>query len=65
MRAYDGQISGNRPLRRSREEKLRQLRDLRETLAGMKSHVAPALRQSVQKRIAALELELDWPSRRS
>ncbi len=39
-------------------EKQKLLRELRETLAGMKSHAAPTLRQSVQKRIAELETEL-------
>lgn len=58
MRAFDGQRSDNQPIRRSREEKQKLLRELRETLAGMKSHAAPALRQSVQRRIAELEAEL-------
>ena len=58
MRAFEGQRSDNQPVKRSRDEKQKQLRDLRETLAGMKSHTAPSLRQSVQKRIAELEAEL-------
>jgi hypothetical protein len=62
MRAFEGQRSDNQPVKRTREEKQRQLRELRETLAGMKSHTAPSLRQSVQKRIAELEAELGRPS---
>jgi hypothetical protein len=61
MRAFDGQRSDNQPVKRSPKEKEKQLRDLRETLAGMKSHTAPTLRQSVQKRIAELEAELRAP----
>ena len=58
MRAFEGQRSDNQPVKRSREEKQKLLRELRETLAGMKSHAAPSLRQSVQRRIAELEAEL-------
>ncbi|CUW46182.1 hypothetical protein IFJ82_15250 [Novacetimonas hansenii] len=58
MRAFHGQMSDNQPIRRSLAEKQKQLRDLRETLANMKSHTAPALRDSVQKRIRQLEAEL-------
>ena len=58
MRSIEGQRSDNQPVKRSLAEKQTLLRDLRETLAGMKSHAAPALRQSVQKRIGELEAEL-------
>jgi len=58
MRAFEGQRSDNQPVRRSPEEKRKQLRDLRDTLAGMKPHVSPALRDSVKKQIATLEAEL-------
>ena len=58
MRAYDGQHSDNQPIRRSAAEKQKQLRELRETLAAMKPHTAPSLRESVRKRIAELEFEL-------
>lgn len=61
MRAFEGQRSDNQPVKRSRAEKEKQLRELRETLAGMKSHTSPSLRQSVQKRIADLETELRAP----
>ena len=58
MRAFEGQRSDNQPVKRSREEKQKLLRELRETLVGMKSHAAPSLRQNVQRRIAELEAEL-------
>lgn len=58
MRSIEGQRSDNQPVKRSLAEKQKLLRELRETLAGMKSHAAPTLRQSVQKRIAELEAEL-------
>lgn len=58
MRAFQGQFSDNQPIRRNLAEKQKQLRDLRETLAAMKQHTAPALRDSVRKRISELEVEL-------
>ncbi|MBO1358329.1 MULTISPECIES: hypothetical protein [Acetobacter] len=58
MRSFHGQLSDNQPIRRTLEEKQKQLRDLKETLASMKSHTAPALRESVRKRIAQLEAEV-------
>jgi hypothetical protein len=58
MRAFEGQRSDNQPANRSRTEKERQLRDLRETLAAMKSHTTPSLKESVRKRIADLEADL-------
>ena len=58
MRAFQGQFSDNQPIRRNVAEKQKQLRDLRETLASMKAHTAPTLRDSVRKRIAELEVEL-------
>lgn len=64
MRAFEGQRSDNQPVKRSPEEKQKLLRELRETLAGMKPHAAPGLRQSVQRRIAELEAELGAPARR-
>lgn len=38
MRTFEGQHSDNQPVKRSREEKQKLLRELRETLAGMKPH---------------------------
>ena len=64
MRAFEGQRSDNQPVKRSRAEKEKLLRELRETLAGMKSHSAASLRQSLQKRIAELEAELGLSARR-
>ncbi len=61
MRAYDGQHSDNQPIKRNTAEKQKQLRELRETLAAMKPHTAPSLRESVRKRIAQLEAELRAP----
>ncbi|MGO2958603.1 MAG: hypothetical protein ACTIDN_06145 [Acetobacter sp.] len=58
MRAFHGQLSDNQPIRRNLAEKQKQLRDLKETLASMKSHTSPALRDSVRKRIAQLEAEV-------
>jgi hypothetical protein len=58
MRAFEGQRSDNQPVKRSRAEKERQLRELRETLAAMKSHTTAALKESVRKRIADLEADL-------
>ncbi len=58
MRAVEGQLSGNRPIKRSREEKTRQLADLRTQLAGLKSHAAPALRESIAGKIKQLEADL-------
>jgi len=62
MRAFEGQRSDNQPVKRSRAEKEKLLRELRDTLAGMKSHTTVSLRQSVQKRIADLEAELRQPA---
>jgi hypothetical protein len=42
----------------TRDEKRRQLAELRQTLAGMKAHASPALRASITAKIAALEAEL-------
>ena len=61
MRAFDGQFSDNQPIKRSVPEKQKQLRELRETLAAMKPHTAPTLRESVRRRIAELQAELRTP----
>ena len=55
MRSVHGQLSDNQPIRRSLEEKYRQLRDLKETLAAMKAHTSPARGGSVGKGITRLE----------
>lgn len=59
MRSFDGQQSDRIAIRRTREQKERQLRELKEQLAALKSHVAPAIRESIVKRIAELEAEFD------
>ncbi|MCW8085071.1 hypothetical protein [Sabulicella glaciei] len=61
MRSREGQLSDNRPISRSRVEKEKQLRDLKEVLAGMKPHATPALRDSVKNKIKELEAELAAP----
>ncbi|MBC9209738.1 hypothetical protein IBL26_23070 [Roseomonas aerophila] len=58
MRAFDGQLSGNRPIQRSLDEKKRQLRDLKDALAALKPHAAASLRESLTAKIKALEAEL-------
>ncbi len=58
MRAFDGQHSDRVAIKRTREQKEQQLRQLREQLAALKSHAAPALRESMGKRIAELERDL-------
>ena len=50
MRAFEGQRSDNQPVKRSRAEKEKLLRELRDTLADMKSDASASLRQSIQKR---------------
>lgn len=65
MRAFHGQLSDNQPIRRNKAEKEKQLRELKEALAGMKSHTAPTLRESVQRRIRELEIELRAAARES
>ncbi|TPG53161.1 hypothetical protein EAH89_17770 [Roseomonas nepalensis] len=57
MRAFEGQFSDNKPIRRSMEEKRRLLAELEQTLAGMKPHTSPGLRDSIKGRI--LELRAD------
>jgi hypothetical protein len=61
MRAFDGQRSDNRPIQRTRAEKVRQLDQLRAELKALKPHAAPALRQSIRARISELEYELGDP----
>jgi len=58
MRAFEGQKSDNRPIKRDAREKRAQLDTLKQRLATMKSHESPALRQSMEKKIAELESEL-------
>ena len=58
MRSFEGQFSDNRPLKRTREEKQRQLRELKETYAGMKQ---PDLRVSIRARLFPMHRWWPWP----
>ena len=58
MRSFEGQFSDNKPIHRTRDEKRRLLRELEETLAGLKPHASPGLRESLRTRIAGLRTEL-------
>lgn len=57
MRSREGQFSDARPIQRSKAEKERLLRELKETLAGVKPH-ATSMRATLQARIRELETEL-------
>ena len=63
MRSFEGQRSDNIVIKRSNREKELQLRQLREQLAGLRSHSIPTLRASMEKKIAQLEEELKGDSR--
>lgn len=58
MRAFSGQMSDNATIRRTPQQKVLQLRQLKEQFANLKSHVAPSLRESMARRIVELEQEL-------
>lgn len=62
MRSFESQFSDNRPVRRTREEKVRQLAELKETLRGMKQHTSPSLRESISAKIKELDAELAAPA---
>lgn len=61
MRAFDGQHSDNVAIKRTREQKQLQIQQLKEQLATLKSHAAPAIREALVKRIAELDAELRQP----
>jgi len=61
MRSYEGQLSDNRPIKRTRAEKQRQLAELEQQRSALKQHTAPALRQAIDKRILELREELARP----
>lgn len=61
MRAFDGQHSDNVAIKRTREQKERALRELKEQLATLKSHAAPAIREALVKRIAEMDADLKAP----
>lgn len=62
MRSREGQLSDNRPIPRSRLEKERQLRELKEVYAGLKPHTSPELRASIVGKIKELQAELAQPA---
>jgi hypothetical protein len=61
MRAFDGQRSDDRPIRRNTKEKRAQLVALKTRLSTMQPHESPALRASLERKIAELEAELAEP----
>ncbi len=62
MRSREGQFSDARPIQRSKAEKEKLLRELKDTLAGLKPHAA-SMRTTLTARIRELEAELT-PTRR-
>ncbi len=58
MRSREGQFSDARPIQRSKAEKERLLRELKDTLAGLKPHASPSMRTTLQARIRELEADL-------
>lgn len=58
MRSRDGQFSDARPIQRSRGEKEKLLRELKDTLAGLKPHASPGMRTTLVARIREIEDEL-------
>jgi hypothetical protein len=58
MRSFSGQQSDRVAIKRSREQKESQLRQLKEQFAALKPHTTPTLRESMAKRMAELEAEL-------
>ncbi|AWU94614.1 hypothetical protein [Azospirillum ramasamyi] len=63
MRSFEGQHSDNVAIKRTREQKQRQLIQLKEQLATLKAHAAPAIREALVKRIAELDAELRQPAK--
>ncbi|MGF7172317.1 hypothetical protein [Azospirillum doebereinerae] len=61
MRSFEGQHSDNVAIKRTREEKQRQMAQLKEQLATLKAHAAPSIREALGKRIAELDAELRQP----
>lgn len=58
MRAFEGQHSDNVAIKRSRDQKVLLLRQLREQFGALKPTVAPGIRAAMAKRISDLEGEL-------
>ncbi|MBR0673246.1 hypothetical protein [Neoroseomonas soli] len=64
MRSREGQFSDARPIQRSQAEKEKLLRELKDTLAGLKPHAAPSMRTALTQRIRELESELGVAAKR-
>jgi hypothetical protein len=58
MRSREGQFSDARPIQRSKAEKERLLRELKDTLAGLKPHASTSMRTTLLARIREIEAEL-------
>jgi hypothetical protein len=58
MRSREGQFSDTRPIQRSPAEKAKLLRELKDTLAGLKPHASASMRTTLQARVKELEAEL-------
>lgn len=58
MRSRDGQFSDARPIQRSRAEKEKLLRELKDTLAGLRPHASASMRTTLAARIREIEAEL-------
>ncbi|MEO3472392.1 hypothetical protein AAFN86_11030 [Roseomonas sp. CAU 1739] len=63
MRSREGQFSDARPIQRSRAEKEKLLRELKDTLAGLKAHASASMRTTLQARIKELETDIAASSR--
>ena len=61
MRSFEGQFSDNKPLTRTREEKVRLLAELEQTVRAMKPQSSPELRDSIISRIKELKVDLAAP----
>lgn len=65
MRAFDNQLTGNRPIRRTPEEKQKQLRQLQQQLEMLPARAQDATRDAIKAKIAELKAELAAPSHHS
>ncbi|HEV2674443.1 MAG TPA: hypothetical protein VGV37_07870 [Aliidongia sp.] len=61
MRAFDNQLTGNRPIRRTPEEKQKQLRQLKQQLEMLPLRAQDATRAAIKAKIIELEAELAPP----
>lgn len=58
MRAFERQLSDNRPISRTPAEKQKQLRQLRQQLEMLPPRAAETVRTTIRAKIAELEAEL-------